>query len=58
MLVPSRQMSEQVIVGIAIGAVFLGILLFVAGPIIFGRVLKRNHDERLSEQKKKDDDSA
>ncbi len=51
-------MTEQFIVGVAIGAGVLGILLFVVGPIVFGRVLKRNHHERLSEHKKKDDDSA
>jgi hypothetical protein len=51
-------MTEQFIVGAAIGAGVLGILLFVVGPIVFGRVLKRNHQERLGEQTKRDDDPA
>lgn len=51
-------MTEQFIVNAAIGAGVAGILLFVVGPIVFGRVLKRNHRERLKEQGLKDDDSA
>ncbi len=51
-------MTEQFIVAAAVGAGVVGILLFVVGPIVFGRVLKRNHEERLKVRNKRDDDSA
>jgi Na+-driven multidrug efflux pump len=42
--------AETAIVWAAAGALILGIILFVVGPAIFGRFLRRNHVRRLKEQ--------